>query len=93
MQCQCGGETQQSKAVIGALKARIEFLVCRSCTRVGCAELFVREVSVARDTGEEMLARRLFQTLSAESADELYAAVMTRQQPAGDAKPEQAALF
>jgi hypothetical protein len=93
MQCRCGGETRLSEAVKGKLKARLDFQVCKACGWVTSGELFIKEVSVAEDSGSEALARQLFDCLDETSAAELHALALARRAPTQSKEPEQANLF
>lgn len=72
MQCKCGSETKLNEAVKGKLGARLEYQVCKACGRVSNAELFVRGLSVAEDTGAQATSRLLFDKLDSEKEKRLY---------------------
>lgn len=72
MQCKCGSETKLNEALKSRLSARLEFQVCKACGRVSNAELYVKGVKVVLDDGTRAVARQLFATLDAGTAEKLF---------------------
>ena len=73
MQCKCGSETRLHEGGKGKLSARLEYQVCKACSRVSNGELYVKGVKVAEDAGVQATARKLFAILDADRAEKLYA--------------------
>ncbi|PXX95980.1 hypothetical protein [Halomonas sp. LBP4] len=97
MQCSCGGATDRGKVRNGRLKADLEYQVCQACGRVSDAALYIQGRWVSSDLPGDAIARRWFNELTEESADQLLTVVTSLQdvfeEDDSPREPEQAELF
>jgi len=97
MQCSCGAATDRGKARNGPLKADLEYQVCQGCGRVSDADLYIQGRWVSSDLPGDAIARRWFNELTEESAEQLLTVVTALQDALEDdpapREPEQAELF
>lgn len=79
MQCMCGGDAKTSSAERRPLKAELSFYVCRECQLVSCGVLYIEGIEIAIDAGPTGSDRIAFNSLTVESARQLYADAITPQ--------------